>query len=270
MNANQSAIRIKSFDVLKFFAIFLVLWGHSIQYLTSGEFIDKPVYIYIYSFHMPLFMMVAGYFAPSSMNLPPVTFMKKKFIQLLLPWLTWGICSIGVVYISHLLHGQAQSFKDVFFIMRDSLWFLKSLFLCYLIAYWGKRFISNMYLVAIVTIAFVQIVHYYVLPIMYPCFLVGMYLRLKDVQWQRNSMTLFVFSLLSFVVLLFYWDKSFWDYIVFNFTTVFIKNEHYPLIYLYREIYRILIGIAGSLSFIFLFHLLFRRKINFESVRCLL
>lgn len=85
MNEIQVKTRIKAFDVLKLFAIFLVLWGHCIQYFTSGNPIDKPVYVYIYSFHMPLFMMISGYFASSSISLPIKELLKKKTIQLLLP-----------------------------------------------------------------------------------------------------------------------------------------------------------------------------------------
>lgn len=44
-------------DVVKGFAIFLMLWGHSIQYCTNGEFdfFENNAFKFIYSFHMPLF-----------------------------------------------------------------------------------------------------------------------------------------------------------------------------------------------------------------------
>ena len=48
--------RIYSLDFVKLVAIYLVLWGHCIQSLIpevgSGE--GKPVFLYIYSFHMSL------------------------------------------------------------------------------------------------------------------------------------------------------------------------------------------------------------------------
>lgn len=259
-NMSQSNIRLKSFDALKLFTIFFVLWGHSVQYFISGEYVDKPLYIYIYSFHMPLFMMVSGYFSLSSMYLSPVVFMKKKTVQLLLPWLTWGVIMVGGTFVYRFLHGYMMSFTEMVFMMVHNFWFLKSLFLCYLIAYWGKWFISNVYLEVLVTMILVQLVHYYNLPIMYPCFLIGMYLKSKDSQWQKHSLVLFILSLSVFLSLLLFWNKSFWDYIVFNFSSVFIKKDHYPIIYLYREVYRIFIGIVGSLSFIFLFYLLFERE----------
>lgn len=50
-------------NVIKGIAVFLMLWGHCIQYCTMDSFwcFLDPVYEAIYSFHMPLFMVVSGY-----------------------------------------------------------------------------------------------------------------------------------------------------------------------------------------------------------------
>ncbi|MDE5968902.1 MAG: acyltransferase family protein [Muribaculaceae bacterium] len=53
--------RVVWLDILKCMAIFLVLWGHSIQYLRSDSPFDDPVFRFIYSFHMPLFMALSGF-----------------------------------------------------------------------------------------------------------------------------------------------------------------------------------------------------------------
>ena len=49
--------------MLKGFAIIMVIAGHAVQYLISGHYYDKEVYRLIYSFHMPLFMAITGFFA---------------------------------------------------------------------------------------------------------------------------------------------------------------------------------------------------------------
>lgn len=54
--------RMPQFDVLKLFAIYLVIWGHCIQYLISRYPPEEPMWYFIYSFHMPLFMIVSGFF----------------------------------------------------------------------------------------------------------------------------------------------------------------------------------------------------------------
>lgn len=50
-------------DVVKGITIFLMLWTHCIQYCAMGSFdsFENVVYKSVYSFHMPLFMIVSGY-----------------------------------------------------------------------------------------------------------------------------------------------------------------------------------------------------------------
>lgn len=60
MNNNKSRLFL---NVVKGLAIFLMLYGHCIQYCSVGsfDFYDNAVFKFIYSFHMPLFMLVSGY-----------------------------------------------------------------------------------------------------------------------------------------------------------------------------------------------------------------
>lgn len=54
--------REKHIDIIKGIAIFLVLWGHCIQSIAGDEgFFSNWVIRIIYSFHMPLFMVMSGY-----------------------------------------------------------------------------------------------------------------------------------------------------------------------------------------------------------------
>ncbi|MDE5811589.1 MAG: acyltransferase family protein [Muribaculaceae bacterium] len=55
--------RVVWLEILECMAIFLVLWGHSIQYLRSDSPFDDSIFRFIYSFHMPLFMALSGFFA---------------------------------------------------------------------------------------------------------------------------------------------------------------------------------------------------------------
>ena len=48
-------------DLSRGFAVFLMLWGHCIQYCvakTDIDFYENPVFKVIYSFHMPLLMLI--------------------------------------------------------------------------------------------------------------------------------------------------------------------------------------------------------------------
>lgn len=51
-------------DIIKGVAILLVVIGHQIQNSCGGTeaFADDPFFKFVYGFHMPLFMLVSGYF----------------------------------------------------------------------------------------------------------------------------------------------------------------------------------------------------------------
>lgn len=66
-------------DILKGYAIILVVFGHCIQYgsglqaMSNGLYFDNKVFQMIYSFHMPLLMLISGYlFYNTTKNIPIV------------------------------------------------------------------------------------------------------------------------------------------------------------------------------------------------------
>ena len=65
------------FDATKALAIWLVLLGHCIQYLSGADYHTDALYQFIYSFHMPLFFMVSGFFFASSLKLNWWQFLQK-------------------------------------------------------------------------------------------------------------------------------------------------------------------------------------------------
>ena len=71
-------------DIVKGLTIFLMILGHCIQngngaaYISSQAFWSDKVTIFIYSFHMPLFMLVCGYFSVRSLELSMVELFLKK------------------------------------------------------------------------------------------------------------------------------------------------------------------------------------------------
>lgn len=74
-------------DAIKGFLIFLVLWGHVIQNITSNEgYYDDWIFRIIYSFHMPLFALMNGYlFYPSQQKRDCKKALQQKIIGLLVP-----------------------------------------------------------------------------------------------------------------------------------------------------------------------------------------
>lgn len=54
--------RNSEFDVLKGILIILVILGHWLEY-GLGNYLNRVVFNYIYLFHMPLFILISGYFS---------------------------------------------------------------------------------------------------------------------------------------------------------------------------------------------------------------
>lgn len=122
--SDSSKSRIEWIDALKAFAIVLVVLGHAIQYTLPGSaFKEDPIFLFIYSFHMPLFMTMSGMFFMSSLKLGFADFMKKKSLQLLLPAVTWSLICCAFK--------MSIEFRSFF----NPSWFLYSVFLCYLVYY---------------------------------------------------------------------------------------------------------------------------------------
>lgn len=114
------AQRIAYLDIAKCLAIYLVCLGHT-----------HPSYNgLIYSFHMPLFMMMSGFFSEHSLKSSFLPFIKKKTLNLILPTLLVGL-------VSCVIHLFFRGWNIKFFLieMYGCAWFLKCLFFCYLVAW---------------------------------------------------------------------------------------------------------------------------------------
>jgi len=129
--------RIDYLDAIKAFAIFLVVCGHTLQYLDKPQ-TGKCLHDIIYSFHMPLFMVISGYFAYSSLQKTFYPFITKKFIQLILPVITWTILSFLFIFVTD----KGSYHSEIV----GSYWFLRTLFACYLATWCIKRSFRNDYL----------------------------------------------------------------------------------------------------------------------------
>lgn len=199
----MSKQRILYIDLLKLFTIYLVLWGHAIMHFQP-DYEQSYIFRTIYAFHMPLFMMLSGYFAPSSMLLGIREFFPKKFRQLLLPCISWGVLC-WLVITSGLIEGRFHlELKGLFtgwLGIVDNFWFLKSCFICYTLSWLCYR--CGRYKVVAIIIIWVLCTMQgrFFLDWMFPSFLLGLYLR--NSQWLQNNLEKYHYALYSiFVVLL--------------------------------------------------------------------
>ncbi|MBM7551844.1 acyltransferase family protein [Thalassobacillus pellis] len=68
------------FDNAKVFLIFLVVFGHIIQPFTDGSKPMYSLYMWVYTFHMPAFILLAGFFAKGSGDKGYIAKLAKKLI----------------------------------------------------------------------------------------------------------------------------------------------------------------------------------------------
>jgi len=105
------------FDNLKFVLILLVVLGHLIEPLRESSHSMRSAYLMIYSFHMPLFVFLFGYFCKSIDK--NNQFNLKKPIGLLL---LFFLMRIMVVLFSYITTGNIEKFD--FFNAGGIYWYL--------------------------------------------------------------------------------------------------------------------------------------------------
>lgn len=257
--------RVASFDLLKLFAIYLVIWGHCLMWFQNGESSANPVFRIIYSFHMPLFMMISGFFSYSSMSLKFNSFIQKKFRNLIYPCLLWGLF-IFIIYESNDLINHNNEPLSLRILLTDyywlsDFWFLKSCFICYVIAYCGFHSkLSKKYWMPLSIIISQGIASSFV-SFMYPCFLIGLLLRL-NYSFLTKITDNYIVLLSFFVIMLLYWNYNAWEYSHGIPSNLFVGDYKIWTNLIFFRIYRHLIGIIGGLSFIGLFLNIFSKQIN--------
>ena len=243
--------RIRSFDILKLFAIFLVIWGHCIHVFLSTDGSNNAAFRLLNSFHVSLFMMISGYFATNTIKKPLFCFIFKKFKQLLYPCFVWGLIWLLYVYIhqhksinSEL--GCIQVFIDLYW--YSDFWFLKSCFICYILLYIGAHLRLRLRYWGIITLITSQLITPFFVSFMYPCFLIGYLLKEKlSLRTIIKRHTYLIWG--SFILLLLSWDKTAWD-LSHGLSLDIINSSPYTIITVaFFRIFRLVIGILGAIAF---------------------
>jgi fucose 4-O-acetylase-like acetyltransferase len=134
-------------DSLKGLAIFLVVLGHNTSFKsTPYDAINTEIINWIYSFHIPLFYMVSGFFLKPYENTNCFKFIINKAKRLLIPYLIYGIvlsivlpvrdCLINF-NLSNYLILTVENIKGLFYGNGNNwpVWFLSALFASHVFLY---------------------------------------------------------------------------------------------------------------------------------------
>ncbi|BEG98835.1 acyltransferase family protein [Bacteroides sedimenti] len=255
--------RIYYLDLIKFFAIYIVILGHAIQYIGKG-FWHNPLWELIYSFHMALFMIMSGYFFSSSMKLSAGAFFKKKSVQLLLPAVAWySFLCLVYSFINPGLEEENIMKFDMHGLV-NSFWFLKCVFGCYFIARISLKLIKNEFLAAIISSVVLCIVPFgslVAINFLLPFFWIGLFYKKYREKIEKDASLWWGASLALFIFCLACWEGSYTIYKspieLFSFHPFHFATATFGI-----ALFRFLIGLAGSAFFIISVQMLYERYAN--------
>ena len=266
-------------DVVKGTAIILVILGHSIQYGNGVEYYDSDLFYgnilfkFIYSFHMPLFMLISGYlFYYSIKGEKELTrIIVKKTRSLLLPVISFGI----IIQFPELLHSLANWKTLLYFskgfvrfmFLNNHLWFLWSVFLNMSIVLIVHKFKDSIYLYLTLWFCLLLLPSYRLIPqysFMFPYFVIG-YLINKHNALSKLSINYKIICALLFLYLCLF---AFYD----TDTYVYVSGQHIlragGLYYFMLDIYRFAIGLIGSALVLLIIFYIYRLIGNKSRLIC--
>ena len=261
------SIRNQYVDSLKGLCIFLVIFGHCLQYgsgavfLSDGEYWDNLGMKFIYSFHMPLFMAISGYlFAFSLSKYGPVEVCKRRIIKLIKPIMLWALFLTALN-----VHGGGTLVKSVRtyvkFVLTD-FWFLWAVLVCSAGAAILNTIIERqrndclkIVLIILLALSFLVIPEKFNLQMykyMFPFFVLGFQTAKNEV---RISKLVGVVSTAFWILLLLFYKKEAYIYT----TGISLIGKANAMRQFLIDVYRYAIGAFGTIAVAFLW----RRVYNF-------
>lgn len=244
-------------DVIKGIAIILVVFGHCIQCGTAlcenRSFFDSPIFMAIYSFHMPLFMIISGYLFYFSINkYSTISNIKKRFTNILLPLFIWHTIYIVIYNLPDFINGTTIDWIAKIRSYLFAFWFLWAVFWSSIIVLLINKYFNDkiwIYLIICIMALFVPIFPLYIY--MLPYFIVGFLwnkFKLSNKILQSKQYNLCLIGLLAIWTLL-YFNFTTNDYIYTSGICIVKKvHDHYTISYsqIHTDLYRYFIGFVGS------------------------
>ena len=240
--------RIAYLDFLKAFAIATVLLGHSVEQLSGDAFWDHPIWAFLYTFHMPLFMFLSGFFFKSSLRKDFRAVLGAKLVQLGVPSVSAFLVGFAIMKFAG-VSSIADLCEASFAGFVNSVWFLKSLLFCIVIMWPAVKIFRHDVLAAVVasvTVLFVPGGDVVNLNFMLPCFCLGFVCGSREESVARHRRSLFYLAGAVFLALLPFWSGRLTVYMVPTRVLSFSPFS-FDVSNLALTAYRLAIGFAGAL-----------------------
>lgn len=210
MSLKHNIQRDVYFDNAKFILIFLVVFTHLIQPFASDNEVIETLYFFVYTFHMPAFILIAGYFSKKFYR---VGYFKDKMQNLVKLYLFFQLA----YRLFYFLIQEKASFSWQLTYPEWSLWFLLSLLFWNVLLRFFSKFPPIVGVLFAITLglisgyigvidSFMSISRTFVF---FPFYLTGYYLKRIHFSWIKEKIPKFASVLLSlFVGFGFIWEND--------------------------------------------------------------
>lgn len=262
-------------DIVKAVSIILVIVGHCIQYGSGKEFLkgllffENPLFIFIYSFHMPLFMLISGYlFSYSLENKRWNEVLLIKFQQLIIPLVSWSAVSLCIDVYKVLLGNISDSITVIWIIKKlishfvYGPWFLWAIWWCSLVILIVKNLLNDNILIYIfgcfLTFILPDVLNLAVYKFMWPFFLIAYMFNSYD--WKSKLKTVYLNKVfVIFVSTLFLVLLIFYDYDKYIYTSGYTILGKKAIVQIYNDLFRFAIGMVGSITIMHILYALINK-----------
>lgn len=237
-------------NYLRGICIFLMLWGHCIQYCANNQFdfYEDIAFRTIYSFHMPLFMLISGYLFYYSLIKRSLSEILRHKVQSIGQPLV--LCTAFIYYItigiSSVCKGSISALVDGKWIhSTGGLWFLWSVLTSSIVVSVSNKLAKNFWqegVLLILGFAFVALLPDMTMNLyMYPFFVIGYLLGRKEPAIPKVTKTVIAVVLSAlFPALLLMFQKKHYIYI----TGIVSSNRSFSET-IKIDLFRWTIGIVG-------------------------
>lgn len=227
--------RKTEFDIAKAMAMYLVIVGHVIQYIISGDFPNNPIWQFIYVFHVPLFFIISGYFLKLNI-LKEAGGVAMVFKRLVYPSIVIGF--IAAIFLSMMTIAFGRPLIDYnkfYSLIVVDCWYLKSQFAVFFIIF-CCGFIHNKW-IRIIALYFVFHIHaFYIKDLWYvsysmPFILFGIFLHTVYDRLISNKYYMYVIFLVVSLLSIFWHPDYLYYFSPYNLSITSICHNAFRIIY---------------------------------------
>lgn len=255
--------RSQLIDFLRGGVIVLMLWGHCIQYCVPAgvDFFENPVFKFIYSFHMPLFMLISGYLFGLSMKRKETglaEYAGKRIINLIQPAVFGGMLNYLLALAGKGIVNRSLGTFHVFdfWSSANSLWFLWSVIAA--TAAIAIAFCTTKCFMGRIAILLFMMPIAWVLPngtnniYMFPYYVIGAFFAYYHDKVSKKLEYGKYFCIPVFAIMILFYKKKHYIY-----TTGLYSEQYSVFENLMIHLYRWGIGLIGSIAMIVIFKWIF-------------